>query len=111
MVGKRYESKRFLKQSLQTQVVDFKEKFRKTNVEIVEQSPDDGLVIPEATEDKQEQKKTANDIHKEIKELVEQEKLEEATSVLQQALQLGYKGKRLDKWREILMPDDTALLE
>ena len=48
-------------------------------------------------------KKTATDIHLEIKNLIEQENYSQARSVLNQAFIDGFKGKRLNAWKGKLM--------
>lgn len=53
-------------------------------------------------------KKTANDIHREIKSLVAENQLQEARLVLKQALQDGYKGKRLSRWSSELLEDEEV---
>jgi len=55
-------------------------------------------------------KRTATDVHLEIKKLVEEKKYSLARSVLQKAFKDGFKGKRLDSWRQKLMGSSTKNL-
>jgi hypothetical protein len=107
MVGKKFHWKRFLTPSLETQVLDIKGKFSK-NKEESTPLPELYIEEKETTQDTKK-RKTVNEIHKEIKQLVEQNETQKARLVLETALNLGYKGKRLDKWKKELMRSERSL--
>jgi hypothetical protein len=113
MVGRNFFAKQFKPKSFQAQVLEkAKENSEsKQEVPVVEELViiKTGEEIPQEEkpkvkkETKTKKKKTANDIHKEIKVLVDAGNLKKARSVLKKALKNGYGGKRLTSWQDSLL--------
>lgn len=104
MVGRKHLWKFFRESNFEAQVSRITTEISK--IKEKSRSPD-SLVIDSKTEEtqtvKQSKKKTATDIHLEIKRILENSPdfngHKKALSVLQQAFKIGFTGKRLDKWR------------
>lgn len=91
----------FDERSFEEQALDNKGKSSENNP--VDEDVDDLVIEKEKKPKKPKKTKTVNEIHNEIKKLVEQNQESKARAVLQKALQDGRKGKRLDKWEDKLM--------
>lgn len=110
MSGRNHLFKHWRRPSLEVQVLKNKREINKIKEET---SPLNELVIGKneeckpKQENKTKKKKTANDIHKEIKELTLYGNFKEARRVLIQALQDGFKGKRLSSWSLVLALADN----
>lgn len=97
--------KKFLRKSLEEEIRDNR---NRSNLLI---SRENGGKTPEneeteqTEENKKTEKRTATTVHLEIRELVKAGDLDAARTVLKQAVEDGYKGKRLDRWATVLLDD------
>lgn len=107
MKSDKFLSRRWRKPNLESQVVVIAKENTKTKEETTHTNE---LLIDKKEQDTQktqkQKKQTATDIHLEIKKILEDspdlEGHEKARSVLNQALQDGFKGKRLTQWEVYL---------
>ena len=103
-IGDKFLNKRFIKPSFETQVSEI---VKKTPEIKQESEPSGELLIDKKEYETKAKKKTATDIHTEIKQILDDSPdlngHERAYSVLLQAFKDGYKGKRLDSWQRYLV--------